>query len=164
MAVLKPRLSVTSTGNRLPSRLPETSSLGLLANMALKTPADCTTRKALPGLRVVSMRKPQLPKLMLGSLETTDAMEDGHQVLLNMLQPMELLHNQNILMLVEIKAVLKMEEVSKFQAKKVSQDVQAYHQESILNLFQSLLMLQIGDHTEVVSSIIVEPELIMQSS
>ena len=77
---------------------------------------------------------------------------------------MELLHNQNILMLVEIKAVLKMEEVSKFQAKKVSQDVQAYHQESILNLFQLLLMLQIGDHTEVVSSIIVEPELIMQSS
>jgi hypothetical protein len=80
--------------------------------------------------------------------EIKDAMEDGHQVLLNTLQQAELLLNQNILMLVEIKLAKEMVEISVFQGNQASQDVLAWHQELTQNPFQSLLMLLTGDHTE----------------
>lgn len=67
--------------------------------------------------------------------EIKDAMVDGHQVHLNMFNHMELLHNPNILTLVEIKLVQEMEEISEFQDNKACQVVLVYLQELTPNLF-----------------------------
>lgn len=96
-------------------------------------------------------------------MEITDAMVDGHQVLLTMLKPMDLLLNQHIHMPLEIKIVLRMEETSESVKFYQSLDAVDYQTVSLPDHSQLLLMPPTGHTILQVSSITVVPALTMLS-